>query len=1310
MLGETTYKELKAVKATLRFQFAGGGHQATKRAVFLPVKLWGRQTRMRVYVLEQVETPLLISIKWMKECNLLHWPRAAVLLDGNRLTRAVVLEEVGSLQALDLSGNAAQKNIPELKIPKSLPSSGGFCGNITPATAEETLNPEQELGDSEKVVVSIIAKDEGYPTFIRLWKLAQDHPALAGADRQLLRKFCCEYSLVTHKGQGTDAPQRPKSASRKHLALHPRHFAALDSFFYEGSWFCIFLNLHTRHSLVKQYCGNPTAAEVTNWLREIEDLGFLTECLLMDRGPEFLNSSVLSLCLQKNIHAHYSDGESHWTNGSIERRIRTLKGCATRLRGKAGLRKKGAETARIIVQYSCGAINRYPTKCLNGRTPLEAEKSVSRSTAFPDIESGDQHQHAGDNLQELATIALAEAALDPKLREAVRNVYPVRFKTVREFTPGQTVDIKTRDGWQGPCTVIGIDGGYVVRTQAGQYVVRQFNMLRLHATIHDLDIPASMIEIGSLKELEEILTPKRRPIIKVPPGHAKSAETFLEVDEDGIDMNIVSSEDTDTFSECSTDVPSDTSDGESSEDEEDPTNEEDARVFAAVMEHIRKPGLKHRERIRRATDAAAMLNMKPLEDPLAVEESTASKVATIARQVMNSHRLVVTKDMPLWGLVNDMLPKSRQAVMIKINKQCRVARVDSRWAEKFDVILFRVRDGAEEGGEQVPDGTPLDQDDLVVSVAVLPDGIHARSECLGDILLDPAVAKTGIVDISWPTVQKLGITGPMTAAIIAEVDCIMSNRVLDFVPLTSTGSEKVVSSKLILSLKLDVVTGRVKRCKCRWVVRGFADQRQDLKTEALTMKGVSLRFLLAAASSHKWDIHSFDFLTAFLQSDEYTDAKDRILISIPGIISGKFGVPAGCAGRLRKSLYGLKDAPAEWQKKLFAVLRSLGLRQLQSDPCVWVWCPDSPHQSPEKPSDDGFERVATESRYYYPELHGRIGAVFGCHVDDSVVAGCSEFWSTIWPKFESLIQIGSHEQGCFTFCGKRIVQNSDKSVTISQSHYLEKLEPMTVDGPAEQHLPAPPAGGKCPFRARIGCLLWMLQSRSDFAFELSELSSRVSSPTWGDVARLNELIESIRKRDVPLLTIPVLNWSKCQLFVFCDSSFQNRQDKRTQMGVVAYLGNLDGRKAKAFPIFWKSGTQQRKSHSTPGSELLALRAGCDTAKYLGGFLVELGCCTNAKCCPWVLSDSRDVVSLCATRREPKEANLIGDYHQAREDAAAGHLKICHVSNVFQYADHLTKRDGDINIWLESVRSSTIDLSTAAPVSPSSSVCSRSYIK
>ena len=106
------------------------------------------------------------------------------------------------------------------------------------------------------------------------------------------------------------------------------------------------------------------------------------------------------------------------------------------------------------------------------------------------------------------------------------------------------------------------------------------------------------------------------------------------------------------------------------------------------------------------------------------------------------------------------------------------------------------------------------------------------------------------------------------------------------------------------------------------------------------------------------------------------------------------------------------------------------------------------------------------------------------------------------------------------------------------------------------------------------------------------------------------------------------------------------------MGVVAYLGNGEGRKAKAFPIFWKSGVQQRKSHSTPGSELLALRAGCDTAKYLGGFLVELGCCTNEKCCPWVLSDSRDVTSLCATRREPKEANLIGDYHQAREDAAA----------------------------------------------------------
>ena len=72
--------------------------------------------------------------------------------------------------------------------------------------------------------------------------------------------------------------------------------------------------------------------------------------------------------------------------------------------------------------------------------------------------------------------------------------------------------------------------------------------------------------------------------------------------------------------------------------------------------------------------------------------------------------------------------------------------------------------------------------------------------------------------------------------------------------------------------------------------------------------------------------------------------------------------------------------------------------------------------------------------------------------------------------------------------------------------------------------------------------------------------------------------------------------------------------------------------------------------------------------------------------------SNYVVQNAFTMKEPKEKNLIADFHQLRADIRDSFVELRHCKKETQYADYSTKSDGNIKLHLDSQKSCIIDLS------------------
>ena len=168
------------------------------------------------------------------------------------------------------------------------------------------------------------------------------------------------------------------------------------------------------------------------------------------------------------------------------------------------------------------------------------------------------------------------------------------------------------------------------------------------------------------------------------------------------------------------------------------------------------------------------------------------------------------------------------------------------------------------------------------------------------------------------------------AAIQAELDALTKTKTWQVVERPK--GRNVVQCKWVFKIKKDA-EGKIKCYKARLVVKGFTqvENIDYYETWAPVAKLASICTILALATRHDWDINMFNFHNAFLNG-ELNNNEEVYMEQPPGHEDKD---PHNFCLRLKKSLYGLKQAGQKWYDVVCQTFADLGFKKSEYDPAVF---------------------------------------------------------------------------------------------------------------------------------------------------------------------------------------------------------------------------------------------------------------------------------------------------------------------------------------------------------------------------------------
>jgi hypothetical protein len=243
-----------------------------------------------------------------------------------------------------------------------------------------------------------------------------------------------------------------------------------------------------------------------------------------------------------------------------------------------------------------------------------------------------------------------------------------------------------------------------------------------------------------------------------------------------------------------------------------------------------------------------------------------------------------------------------------------------------------------------------------------------------------------------------------------EVDTMEAMNVFDIVDRPA--DQLVVKSGWVFQRKIDLTSKRVMRHRARLVGKGYSQVYGEHygETWSPVVRWDTLRTMLAYCASRRYKLRTFDISKAFLNAD-----LDFAVHMEP---PDGFEYPTKSVWLLKKAIYGLKQAGAQWYDRLTKFVKSsLKGEKSKMDPCIF--------------------RV--NGKYY--DMAGEHAFVL-IYVDDiPILSTCSELAKAILSRIEGEFDLSkSGEDEDQEMLGVKIIQDPETGViSLDHSLHIRKL-------------------------------------------------------------------------------------------------------------------------------------------------------------------------------------------------------------------------------------------------------------------------------
>lgn len=468
-----------------------------------------------------------------------------------------------------------------------------------------------------------------------------------------------------------------------------------------------------------------------------------------------------------------------------------------------------------------------------------------------------------------------------------------------------------------------------------------------------------------------------------------------------------------------------------------------------------------------------------------------------------------------------------------------------------------------------------------------------------------------------------------------------------------------ISCKWVFKKKFDS-DGKVKQYKARLVAKGHLQRLGENYnlTYAAVLHIKTLRILLSIVCVRDYELWQLDVPSAYLNAT----LTDEVYMKIPaGMQSSGCGSGGGVGGvvvvRLFKALYGIKQAPREWNAEFNNSIVSLGWIRCVSDSCLYV------------------KKSRTGQMMYLPIFVDDVFPACAKVDSDEMMVDLRQLMTKY--KIET---IGNAD----VILGMRVRRDRVKGeLTIDQQVYIRQL--LTQNGMADcNHVASPEYVGEdestkdCSladasfglesFGSIVGGLLYLtLVARPDMSHAVHKLSQSVSNPQVTDWLAVRRVLRYLKGTTHIGLVYRADRHASDTIVItpsYCDASYGgDRIDRKSTTGwLVSLNGNITN---------WSSKKQVTICLSSAEAEYMSVASVIQELLWMRMILGEMG---EVQTDATVLHcDNQAAMAIASNDVDHSRTKHIDiRHHFVREHIASGAIRLVWVSTNDQSADILTK--------------------------------------